>query len=137
MTDRLHGLRLLLADDHIAVRDSIKELLLQAGVNVIGEAADGIEAVRLCRETMPDVAVLDISMPRMNGIDAARELRRSNPHISIVLLTMHSPEIYLRAALNAGANEFVLKTKAVSCLLDAISSAINHQVFRAAGTGRG
>jgi DNA-binding NarL/FixJ family response regulator len=134
MTDRLRGLRLLLADDHIAVRDSIKALLLQAGLIVVGEATDGVEAVRLCRETMPDVAVLDISMPRMNGIDATRELRRSAPHISVVLLTMHSADTYLRAGLSAGASGFVLKSQAMSRLLDAISAAIKGHVHTAAGT---
>ena len=123
MTIGLRKTRVLLADDHIAVRDSIKQLLYEAEIDVVAEAADGMEAVRLCRETMPDVAVLDVSMPRMNGIDASRELRRSDPHIGIVLLTMHSSDVYLQAGLRAGASAFVTKTEACSRLLDAIKTA--------------
>jgi two-component system, NarL family, response regulator LiaR len=124
MSNSLCGLKLLLADDHMAVRDSIKQLFLQADVNVVAEAGDGVEAVRLCREAMADVAVLDISMPRMNGIDATREIRRYDPCVCVILLTMHSAEAYLRAGLSAGASALVSKTEPFSRLLDAIGSAI-------------
>jgi DNA-binding NarL/FixJ family response regulator len=132
MTNRLHGVRLLLADDHIAVRDSIKQLLLQAEVDVVAQAADGFEAVRLCRELMPEVAVLDISMPNMNGLAATRELRRFDLDICVILLTMHSTDVYLRAGLSAGASALVMKTEGVSRLLEAISMALEGRCCAAA-----
>ena len=87
------SVQILLADDHQVVRDGLR-LLLAQHFNVAAEAADGREAVRLARELSPDIAVLDYSMPRLNGLEAAREILNDRPSIRIILLTMHTADRY-------------------------------------------
>jgi len=91
-------LQILLADDHQMVREGLKMLLERAGFKVVGEAADGQEAVRLVRDLVPDVAVLDLAMPLLNGLDAAREIVRASPRTRPILLTMHTEDPYVMAA---------------------------------------
>jgi DNA-binding NarL/FixJ family response regulator len=112
--------RVLLADDHDVVRQGFRALLEREGVDVVGEAADGREAVRLAEALEPDVAVLDLSMPGLNGLDAARTMLRSRPKLGVVLLTMHADEQHVVAALRAGARGYVLKTQAADALTQAI-----------------
>jgi two-component system, NarL family, response regulator NreC len=112
--------RVLLADDHDVVRQGFRALLEREGVDVVGEAADGREAVRLAEALEPDVAVLDLSMPGLNGLDAARTMLRSRPKLGVVLLTMHADEQHVAAALRAGARGYVLKTQAADALTQAI-----------------
>ena len=96
-------IRLLLAEDHIIVRQGLRALLEQAGMVVIGEASDGPEALRLAHEHQPEVAILDIAMPYLNGIETARRLRETVPQTKLIMLTMHAEEPYVLEALHAGA----------------------------------
>ena len=112
--------RVLLADDHDVVRQGFRALLEREGVDVVGEAADGREAVRLAEALEPDVAILDLSMPGLNGLDAARTMLRSRPKLGVVMLTMHADEQHVVAALRAGARGYVLKTQAADALTQAI-----------------
>src|SRR5688500_5451805 len=105
-------IRILLADDHVMLRQGLRALLEQAVMVVIGEASDGQEALRLAHAQPPDVAVLDIGMPHLNGIETARRLRGVLPQTKIVLLTMHTDDPYVLEAMQAGAVGYVLKTQA-------------------------
>ncbi len=114
------GIRVVLADDHAVVRDGVKLLLELEGFEVVGEAADGLEAVKLVRDLNPDIAVLDRAMPLLNGIDAAREIRQACPGTRLVLLTMDTDENHLLAALRAGFRACVLKSYEARELIEAI-----------------
>lgn len=113
-------LRVLLADDHAMFIQGLRALLERAGIEVVGEAFDGREAVRLTEKLKPDVAVLDLKMPLLNGLDAAREIRKMAAATKIVLLTRHTEEQYIVEALRAGVNGFLLKTKAAAVLVQTI-----------------
>jgi len=113
-------LRVLLADDHDMVRQGFRALLEREGVEVVGEAENGREAVRLAEALEPDVAVLDLSMPGLNGLDAARTILHSRPKLGVVLLTMHTEEAHIVAALRAGVRGYVVKTQAANALTHAI-----------------
>ncbi|MGH9405353.1 MAG: response regulator, partial [Terriglobia bacterium] len=103
--------RLLLADDHEVVREGVRALLERQGYEIAGEAADGREAVRLAEELKPHVAILDLAMPLLNGIDAARQIHRACPQTRVVLLTMYTEDHYVLEALRAGVAGYILKTK--------------------------
>jgi two-component system response regulator NreC len=112
--------RILLADDHLVVRQGLRSLLEQGGFVVVGEATDGQEAVRVARTVRFDVAVLDVSMPRMNGIDSAREIMSFAPNSRIVMLTVHTEERQIADALRAGIRGYIIKTQAADELINAI-----------------
>jgi DNA-binding NarL/FixJ family response regulator len=114
------SLRLLLADDHQILRQGLRTLLELAGLRVIGEASNGREAVRLASREAPDVCVLEVSMPELNGIDAAIQIMDVTPGSHIVLLTARAEEHRIVAALRAGVRGYVMKTQAVADLIDAI-----------------
>lgn len=114
-------MRILIADDHAIVQQGIKAILESSGYEV-SEAADGREAIRRVNECHPDVLVLDITMPIMGGLDAAREIRRDRPELPIVLLSMHSLESQKVAAQTIGINGFVSKTRAAHDLIKAIET---------------
>ena len=114
-------IRVLLADDHTILRDGLRSLLAEeAGIRVVAEAEDGYEAVRLALLHAPDVVVLDIGMPRLNGLEATRQITRANPHIKVLVLTMHENEEYIRQVLAAGALGYILKDAAARELIGAI-----------------
>jgi two-component system, NarL family, response regulator NreC len=113
--------RILLADDHLVVRQGLRSLLEHGGFDVVGEAADGHEAIQLAQSVRFDIGVLDICMPRMNGVDAAREILVVAPLCRIVVLTMHAEERQIAAAFHAGVRGYVLKTQAADELIHAIS----------------
>src|SRR6202008_4468513 len=106
-------MRILVADDHGIVRSGIKLLLeRQAGLEVVAEAADGIEAVEQALAARPDMCILDVGMPRMTGLQAAREIRSHLKDVRVLMLSMHDDEHYLFEALKAGASGYVLKREA-------------------------
>ena len=106
--------RILLADDHGVVRKGLRFLLeSEAGMEVVGEAADGRQAVDLAAELKPDIIVMDIAMPRLNGIEATRQIVRDRPETSVIMLSMHSDEEYLVRTLTAGAKGYLLDRKSV------------------------
>lgn len=113
--------RAILADDHTVIRSGLRLLLeRQPGLTVVGEAANGREAVDLAEELKPDVAVLDIAMPHLNGIEATRQIVARNPAVSVLILSMHSDEGYVIRALQAGAKAYLLKDSAEADLISAI-----------------
>ncbi len=125
--------RILLADDHAIVRQGLKALLEREGFAVVGEADDGQAAVRLARERCPDVAVLDFSMPLLNGLDAALEILRACPRARVILLTMHTDDHYVLSALQAGVKGYVVKTQASSDLVAAIREVLRGMMYLSPG----
>lgn len=114
-------LRVLLADDHGIVRRGMRALLESEGdVEVVAEAVDGMEAVRLCEEHRPDIVILDIAMPRLNGLDAAAQCLKLEPAPQIIILSMHADESYIMRSLYAGARAYLLKEAADEDLLPAV-----------------
>jgi DNA-binding NarL/FixJ family response regulator len=123
-------IRLLLADDHALVRAGMKSLLESAeGFEVVGEASNGREAVRLARTLKPDVALLDIAMPELNGLDAARRLGSECPEVRVLILSMHADPGYVRAAMQASAAGYVLKDAGVEELELAIRAALRGERY--------
>jgi two-component system, NarL family, response regulator NreC len=112
--------RILLADDTAIVRQSVKRLLEREGFEVVGEAADGREAVELAQALHPDVAVLDLAMPELNGLDAARAIRHLCPWMHLIFLSMHIEDYQVFTALETGARGYVTKAEAVENLAHAI-----------------
>ncbi len=129
-------IRVVLADDHILVRQGLKSLLEREKIQVIAEASDGQEAVALAEAHHPDIAVIDISMPILNGIDAVRELGRSCPKTKAILLTQHEEDQYIREALQAGVKGYVLKNQVASDLVHAIQQVSRGQFYLSPGVSR-
>ena len=124
--------RILVVDDHPIVRQGLKTLLEgHSGWEVIGEASDGAEALEKTRELNPDVMVLDVTMPRMNGLEACRLLRRQYPELEILFVTQHDSPQMMREALEAGARGYVVKSNAARDLLAAVEAVSQHRVFTA------
>ena len=116
-------MRIVIADDNGLVRSGLRVLLeRQDELEVIGEASDGIEARDLVISERPDIAILDVKMPRLTGLQATREIREAAPEVSVLILSMHEDERYLFEALKAGASGYVLKSQADEDLLDAIAA---------------
>ncbi len=114
-------IRVLLADDHTVVRAGLKRLVEGAGdMTVVGEASNGRETVRIARETCPDIAVVDISMPGIDGLEVISHLLTHNPNLPILVLTMHEEEQYVVRALGAGAKGYITKRSAAEQLIKAI-----------------
>jgi DNA-binding NarL/FixJ family response regulator len=114
-------MRILIADDHGIVRAGIRLLLeRQAGLEVVAEAADGVEAIEQALATRPNLCILDVGMPRMTGLQAAREIRAQMPDARVLMLSMHDDERYLFEALKAGASGYVLKREADQDLVGAV-----------------
>jgi len=113
--------RILLADDHGVVRQGLRAVLARdVSFEVIGESGDGREAVRLAEVLQPQVVIMDISMPQLNGIEAAKQIVKANPRIHVIILSMHSDETYLMRALQAGVKGYLLKESAEEDLIRAV-----------------
>jgi DNA-binding NarL/FixJ family response regulator len=112
--------RILLADDHALVRQGLKALLEKQGFLIVAEASDGQGTLRSVEKTEPDVAIIDINMPVLNGVDAARELKKSSPRTKVVVLTQHGEDQYVTESLGAGVSGYVLKSQAADALVHAI-----------------
>jgi two-component system response regulator NreC len=122
--------RIVLADDHAILREGIRALLEdQSDMTVIGEAADGRKAIELARDLSPDIIVMDIGMPLLNGLEATRQIKHNFPQVAVLVLTMHDNEEYVSQILAAGASGYVLKRAASSELVTAIRAVAAGQSF--------
>jgi DNA-binding NarL/FixJ family response regulator len=132
------SIRILVADDHPVVRHGLKALLgAQPDWDIIDEASDGMEAVEKAVRLNPDVVVLDVSMPRMNGLEACRVIRGSVPSCEILMVTQHDSPQMMREALDAGAKGYVVKSNAARDLLAAVEAVSKHRSFTALSVPQG
>ena len=123
-------LRILVADDHEVVRQGMRALLkVRPGWEVCAEAADGREAVELARETKPDVVVMDISMPELNGLEATRQILKALPRTEVLILTLHESEQLVRRVIESGARAYVLKSDAGRNLVEGVAALGQHKSF--------
>ncbi len=127
--------RLVLADDHHLLRRGFRSLLDgEAGLEVVGEASTGLEAIEICRRLVPDLVLMDIRMPEMDGITATRRIKRDQPGVSVLMVTMHENPDYLLEALSAGAAGYILKDASADRLINAVrrtldgESALNQEL---------
>ena len=121
--------RLLLADDHALVRQGLRAFLERQGFQVACEACDGREALQMATKEQPDVAIMDISMPVLNGMDAARELKKSARKTKVIMLTKHEEDSYVLEAIQAGVSGYVLKSQVASDLVQAINEVCRGSVY--------
>ena len=129
-------IRVVLADDHVLVRQGLKSLLEREKFQVVAEASDGQELIRLTETHHPDIGVLDISMPTLNGIEAARELARCSPQTKVILLTQHEEEQYIHEALEVGVKGYVLKSQVASDLVHAMQQVSRGGIYLSPGVSR-
>ncbi len=123
-------LRILLADDHEVMRRGLRHLVEeQPGWELCGEAATGREAVELAKEKKPDIAILDVSMPELNGLEATRQIKKALPRTEILIFTMHDDEQLVREVLAAGARGYLLKTDAARHIVAAVEALSTHKPF--------
>lgn len=123
-------IRLVVADDHAILRSGLRMLInAQPDMEVVGEAADGIEAVQAVQQANPDVAILDVTMPKSGGLDAIKEIVTRSQSVRVLLLTMHEEPAYLRTALAAGAAGYVLKKSVDADLLAAIRAVYKGRTY--------
>ena len=126
----MHPIRILLADDHTVMRNGLRLLLeRQPNLSVVGEASDGRETVSLAEDLSPNVIVMDIAMPNLNGIEASRQITTAHPETAIVILSMHSDESYVIRALKAGARAYLLKDSAEGDLIAAVRAVTEGKSF--------
>lgn len=123
-------IRILLADDHALMRRGIRDLLMsEPEFEIIGEAGDGREAVRLAERLKPDVMIMDLAMPELNGLDAIRQIRKDAPEIELLVFSMHDSEELIREVFAAGARGYVLKSDVALYLIEAVKSLARHKPF--------
>src|ERR1700676_3238974 len=123
-------MKILVADDHDIIRRGLKQLLTsRPGWEVCGEARTGREAVELAEQLKPEVVVMDISMPDLNGLEAARRILRSSPKIGILILTLHFSDQLVRDIVEAGARAYIMKSDADRDLVSAVDALANHPTF--------
>ncbi len=123
-------IRILLADDHAVVRQGFKMILgAQPDMEIVGEAGNGREAVDLAETLKPDVVVMDVAMPELNGIEATRRLAASTPHARVLALSMHKDSVYVREILRAGARGYLLKDSGAADLISAVRAVASGEGF--------
>ncbi len=123
-------IKIILADDHKILREGLKQLLSkESGFEVIGEAQDGRTAVQLAKKLSPDVMIMDIGMPDLNGIEATRQIKSVKPDIKIITLSMHEDRRFIKEMFKAGATGYLLKDMAFENLVKAIQSVMNNQIY--------
>ena len=125
--------RILVADDHQILREGLVTILEKAGMTVVGEAGDGRTAVRLARELKPDMVIIDIAMPELNGIEATRQIVEEVPGVKVIALSMLADKHFVRGMLQAGASGYLLKYCASQELVQAIRAVQSHQVYLSPG----
>jgi DNA-binding NarL/FixJ family response regulator len=124
----------VIAEDHTILRDGLKSLLSSSpDFEIVGEAADGRDAIRCVEELVPDLVLMDLSMPRLNGLDAIREVKKRNPETKIIALTVHKEEEYVLTALKAGADGYVLKDATHAELLIAVRNVLMGKPYLSPG----
>jgi len=129
---KIMSIRILLVDDHPIVRQGLRTLLEgHPGWEVVGEASDGVEAIDKATNLRPDVIVLDVTMPRMNGLEACRLIRQGLKGLEILFVTQHDSPQMMREALDAGARGYVVKSNAARDLLEAVEAVSQHRQFTA------
>jgi two-component system, NarL family, response regulator NreC len=122
--------RIVIAEDHTILREGLRALLISdPEFDVVGEAEDGLEAIRSVQQLKPDLVIMDLSMPRMNGVGAIREIKRTAPETKIVVLTVHRNEEYILASFQAGSDGYVLKYASHEELVSAIRTVLNGQPY--------
>lgn len=123
-------IKILIADDHAVVRDGLKAALeINENVTVIGEAEDGIAAIKFCEESIPDIIIMDMNMPKMDGITASREIKRRFPDVSILLLTMYDNKEFVIDALSSGIDAYLLKMARIDEVHKAIDALANGESY--------
>src|SRR6516162_3641118 len=130
------AINLILADDHELVRQGLRSLLEREGFVIAGEASDGQEALRLTERVCPDIAILDIAMPNLNGVDAAREIGKLPAPPKTILLTRHDEDQYVIESLRAGVRGYVLKSQVATDLVQAIRQVSRGDVYLSPGISR-
>ena len=122
--------KILLADDHAIIRQGLRSLLeKQPDIEVVGEVADGRKAIELARELKPDIVIMDITMPNLNGIDAARKIVGKSSGTKVIALSMHSSKRFVTEMLKAGASGYILKEALFNELLEAIRAVLNGEIY--------
>lgn len=127
------SIRVLLADDHVIVRQGLRALLEKEGIIIVDEVADGRQAVQSVRDHTPDVAVLDLAMPLLNGLDAAREILKLSPRTKPILLTMYTEDHYVLEALRSGVRGYVMKNHSGEDLVRAIMQVARGEIYLSPG----
>lgn len=123
-------IRILLADDHALMRRGIRDLLQSdSEIDIVGEAGDGREAVQLADRLKPDVMIMDLAMPELNGLDAIRQIRKDAPEVELLVFSMHDSEELIREVFAAGARGYVLKSDVAVYLIEAVKSLARHKPF--------
>ncbi len=126
----MNKISIFLADDHVILREGLKHILLEDNsIEIIGEAGDGREALEKIDKLKPDIAILDISMPTLSGLEAARVIRKYNKNIKLIILTRHDNEEYVHQAIKNGVNGFILKDSAGDDLLKAVRDVMNGNIY--------
>jgi two-component system, NarL family, response regulator NreC len=132
------GIKVLLAEDHHITRQGIRSLLeKEIGIEVVGEAEDGRETVRLAEQLKPDVVVMDVSMPNLNGVEATRKICEADPEVRVIALSVHSDDQYVSGMLTAGASGYLLKDCVLEELVKAIESVANGRLYLSAPIAKG
>ena len=123
------AVRLMLADDHRMLREGLRRSMTEQGFSVVGEAADGAQAVELAHRLQPDVVLMDVTMPELDGVGATREIRASLPNVRVVMLTMHADEDVLASAIRAGASGYLVKDCSTREIAEAVRMAASGETI--------
>ena len=126
-------IRLVLADDHRMLREGLRRSMTEEGFSVVGEAADGEEAVRLCADLRPDVVLMDVTMPDVDGVQATARIRSANPDSRVVMLTMHADEAVIASAIRAGASGYLVKDCSTEEIAEAVRLAADDEAALSPG----
>jgi len=125
-------IKVILVEDHTIVREGLRPLLEGKGIHVVGEAADGLEAVRLAKELRPDIVIMDIYIPRLNGIEATKRILKSNPDAKVVMLTIHDEPPFVYKSFEAGASAYIVKEAPLEELLEALKRVLQGEKYLSA-----
>ena len=123
------AVRLMLADDHRMLREGLRRSMTEQGFSVVGEAADGAQAVELAHRLLPDVVLMDVTMPELDGVGATREIRSALPNVRVVMLTMHADEDVLASAIRAGASGYLVKDCSTREIAEAVRMAASGETI--------